>query len=93
MGSSNPNHDRNLAAAQKKWEQEELKQVNAKRMALAEKIVLAIVDKISSDIIRPGPKPEERECYVMAKELRESSTELHVLVDAILKIEEDEGED
>lgn len=63
----------------------------AKRMALADKIVLAVVDRISSDIIRPGPKPEERECYVMAQELREHTEHLSALVSAILKIEADEA--
>lgn len=31
---------------------------NAKRMALADKIVMAVVDRIAADIIRPGPKPD-----------------------------------
>jgi hypothetical protein len=61
-----------------------------RRMTLAKKIVLAVVDRISNDIIRPGPKPEERECYVMAEELREHSNDLHKLVAEILKIEEEE---
>ena len=61
-----------------------------RRMTLAKKIVLAVVDRISADIIRPGPKPEERECYVMAEELREHSNDLHKLVAEIIKIEEEE---
>lgn len=63
----------------------------AKRMALADKIVMVIVDRIAADIIRPGPKPEERECYVMAQELRDHTRHLSELVSAVLKIEEDEG--
>lgn len=90
MGSSDPNHNRKLAAAQRKWEREENARVNAKRMALADKIVMAVVDKIASDIIRPGPKPEERECYVMAQELRELNKPLALLVSDILKVEEEE---
>jgi hypothetical protein len=90
MGSSNPNYERERAAAERKWEAEHRKEVKAKRMALADKIVMAVVDKIAGDIIRPGPKPEERECYVMAQELRDKSKELALLVSAILKIEEDE---
>jgi len=62
----------------------------AKRMALADKIVMAIVDRIAAAIIRPGPKPEERECYVMAQELRDFGPELKVLVTDILKIEDTE---
>lgn len=64
---------------------------NKQRMALANKIVMAVVDKIAADIIRPGPKPEERECYVMAQELRDSNPELIKLVSDILKIEQKEG--
>lgn len=62
----------------------------AKRMALADKIVMAVVDRIAAAIIRPGPKPEERECYVMAQELRDFGPELKALVIDILKIEDTE---
>lgn len=65
--------------------------VTARRMALADKIVMAVVDRIAADIIRPGPKPEERECYVMAQELRDHTEHLRELVSAVLKIEADEG--
>ena len=92
MGSSNPNAERQRLAAQREWEERENERVNAKRMALADKIVMAVVDKIAADIIRPGPKPEERECYVMAKELREHSQPLAILVSEILKIEDDESD-
>ena len=64
--------------------------VVAKRMALADKIVMAVVDEIALSIVRPGPKPEERECYVMAQELRDHSSPLKDLVAAILKVDEDE---
>jgi hypothetical protein len=80
-----------LARAQAKWEREEEKRVNAERMALADKIVMAVIDRIANDIIRPGPKPEERECYVMAQELRDQSLALQILVSDILKIEQEEG--
>lgn len=63
---------------------------NSKRMSLAKKIVQAVVDRINLEIVRPGPKPEERECYVMAQELRDSSPGLEELVSAILKVEDEE---
>lgn len=66
---------------------------NKKRMALADKITMALVDEIANAIIRPGPKPEERECYVMAQELRDHTLPLSQLVAAILKIDEEEDED
>lgn len=69
----------------------ETRAINKKRMALADKIVLAVVDRISADIIRPGPKPEERECYVVAQELRDHSQHLVALVSDILKIEDAEA--
>ena len=65
---------------------------NKKRMALADKIVMAVVDRVAADIIRPGPKPEERECYVMAQELRDHSEHLRDLVAAILRIDAAEAE-
>jgi hypothetical protein len=61
-------------------------------MALADKIVMAVVDKIAADIIRPGPVAEERECYVMAQELREHTTPLVKLVTHILRVAEVEDE-
>ena len=63
---------------------------NKQRMVLADKIVMAVVDRVAADIIRPGPKPEERECYVMAQELRDHTKHLSELVAAILKIEDEE---
>lgn len=65
--------------------------VVAKRMALADKIVMAVVDHIAAEIIRPGPKPEERECYVMAQELRDYAPHLAELVAAILAEGESHG--
>ena len=56
------------------------------RHQLAAKIVMAVVDRIVGDIIRPGPKPEERECYVMAGELRALSPELEALAKAIIDV-------
>jgi hypothetical protein len=52
------------------------KRVAAKRMALAEKIAMMVVDKINAEIVRPGPKPEERECYVMAQEMLDFEAEV-----------------
>lgn len=63
----------------------------AKRMALADKIVMAVVDNIAARIIRPGPVAEERECYVMAKELRDHGIELVELVAQILKVNGEEA--
>lgn len=77
-------------AAREKAAVARAEKIQAKRMALADKITLAIVDQISAAIIRPGPKPEERECYVMAQELRDYSPELRALVADILKIEAEE---
>jgi hypothetical protein len=61
--------------------------LTAQRMALADKIVMVIVDEVSNAIVRPGPNPEERECYVMARELREHSSRLRDLVVAVLAVD------
>ena len=93
MGSSIRSTPSEIRAWEKQdREREQLREqaVNAKRMSLANKIVMAVVDKIAADIIRPGPKPEERECYVMAQELRDSNPELTALVSAILKVDAEE---
>jgi hypothetical protein len=90
MGSSFPRYDRmRSASARQGWE---TRRENARRMALADKIVMAVVDKIAADIIRPGPVAEERECYVMAQELREHTAPLVKLVTHILRVAEVEDE-
>lgn len=60
-----------------------------RRLDLADKIVMVIIDKIVSDLIRPGPKPEERECYEMAQELRDMGPDIKDLVAQVLKIEQE----
>ncbi len=49
-------------AAYRRQEQERLQEIDVERLRFAKKIVMAVVDKINYEIIRPGPKPEEREC-------------------------------
>ena len=79
------------AAAKRGWDTRRANaEEKAKRMVLADKIVMAVVDEIANAIIRPGPKPEERECYVMAQELRDHTAPLKELVAAILKVEAEE---
>lgn len=56
------------------------------RTRLAAKIVMTIVDQIVAQIVRPGPKPEERECYEMAGEMRAIVPELEALAKAIIDV-------
>lgn len=56
------------------------------RQELAAKITMAVVDRVVNEIIRPGPKPEERECYVMAEELRAIAPELEALTRQIIDV-------
>jgi hypothetical protein len=65
--------------------------LQAQRMALADKIVMVLVDEVANAIVRPGPKPEERECYVMAQELRDHSPRLRELVVAVLAVDAGES--
>jgi hypothetical protein len=88
MGTSYSIRDPRSYAAEQGWV---TRRKSTKRMALADKIVMAVVDRVAADIIRPGPRPEERECYVMAQELRDHTAHLKALVAAILAVEEDEG--
>lgn len=80
MGSSG-----NRQAAE--YRKEITERMDAKRLAVADKIIMALTDMICSDLIRPGPKPEERECYVMAQELRDMRNELADLVKKIIDVE------
>jgi hypothetical protein len=61
-----------------------------KRMALADKITMVIIDRVVADIIRPGPVAEERECYDMAKELRDAAPRIAEIVAGVLKVEKEE---
>lgn len=58
------------------------------RRRVAAKIVMALVDKVVADIIRPGPSPEERECYEMAGEVRAIVPDLEELVTRIFNTED-----
>jgi hypothetical protein len=61
------------------------------RMKLADKIVMVMIDRINQVVVRPGPDPEERECYDMAKEIRDISPDLASLVAKVLKVHEEES--
>jgi hypothetical protein len=66
-------------------------QLSKARTALAAKIVMAVVDRIILEIVRPGPKPEERECYEMAGEMRAAIPELEKLAKDIIDVEDGVG--
>lgn len=61
------------------------------RIAIADKVVMAVIDKLIADIVRPGPTPEERECYEMAQEIRDMVPELTELVEKIIKVAAEES--
>lgn len=88
MGSSysNAREQRAHEASMKLHEAEAASQIAAGRNEMAMKIAMALVDRIVNEIIRPGPKPEERECYVMAGELRAITPELETLVRQIIDV-------
>lgn len=70
-----------------KQERDEKARVADARHKLAAKIVMAIVDRVVLDIVRPGPLPEERECYEMAGELRAIVPDLEALAKQIIDVE------
>lgn len=79
-------HDEN-----REWKEQEKQEADARergRREIAMKITMAVVDRIVNEIIRPGPKPEERECYVMAGELRAITPELEALVKQVIDVNE-----
>lgn len=67
-------------------EDKEAARIEDGRRELAAKIVMAVVDKIVNEVVRPGPVPEERECYEMAGEVRALSSKLEELTKRILDI-------
>ncbi len=69
----------------------ETKARNAARKKLADRIVNVCIDQTVNMIIRPGPKPEERECYEMANELRAIKEQMVATVAEVLRISD--GED
>lgn len=60
------------------------------RKKLADKIVTVCIDMTVNQTIRPGPKPEERECYEMANELRALKDQMVTLVAEVLRVSEEE---
>jgi hypothetical protein len=88
MGSQYPRYEAMRSeAAEMGWV---TRRANAKRMEVADKIVMVVTDRICADILRPGPEDAERECYVVAQELRDYGPKLKDLIVAILKVEENE---
>jgi hypothetical protein len=85
MGHSYPTAEQRRISNER-WEREQDERVEAVRKELAGKIVMVAVDRIVAEIIRPGPKPEERECYVMAAELRAITPDLEELVKQIIDV-------
>lgn len=69
-------------------EDKEEARIEDERRRVAAKIVMAVVDKIVADIVRPGPHPEERECYEMAGEVRAIVPELEALAKQIIDAED-----
>jgi hypothetical protein len=69
--------------------EEELKARNDAKVAIANKIAMVVTDKICNDLIRPGPHPEERECYEVAQELRDMNAELVTLIVSVLDAEKE----
>jgi len=66
----------------------ETQRVADERSKIASKIAMVVVDKIVTDIVRPGPVPEERECYEVASELRAIVPELKKLIKQVIDAED-----
>jgi hypothetical protein len=69
---------------------QETKARNRDRKKLADRIVNVCIDQTVNMIIRPGPKPEERECYEMANELRAIKEQMVETVAEVLRISDEE---
>jgi hypothetical protein len=75
----------------KRWQAER----DAKRLAEIERFAMKCttiaVDNIITDIVRPGPKPEERECYDVANEIREHKEKIIAEIAKAIVVEAKEG--
>jgi hypothetical protein len=93
MGHSYTGTDYEIAKLKRKHAQEarereteaEKHQTRVRRK-LADRIVNVCIDATVNQIIRPGPKPEERECYEMANELRATKDQMIDMVAEVLRI-------
>lgn len=71
------------------WEEQQrrrkvyLNEVEKNRHKIAKRIVKKVATEIINIIIRPGPKPEERECTTVAQEIRDYN---RVLVDKVVSL-------
>jgi len=81
-------YERRMQEAAAAYDATEAARIDDARKKLAAKIVMAAIDKIVNEIIRPGPKPEERECYEMAGELRALIPDLEILAKQIIDVED-----
>ncbi len=93
MGHSYTGTDYEIAKLKRQHAQEERERNAAAekhqariRRKLADRIVNVCIDATVNQIIRPGPKPEERECYEMANELRATKDQMVELVAEVLRI-------
>jgi hypothetical protein len=86
VGSSYFTSEKQRAASEEAARQSYEARIANDRKKLAAKIIMAVVDKIVLEIVRPGPKPEERECYEMAGELRDIIPDLEALAKQIIDV-------
>ncbi len=81
------NADRKAYAREVKAEaDQQAAKISTRRRELAAKIVMAVVDRIVNEVIRPGPVPEERECYEVAGEVRALGPVLEELAKQIIDV-------
>lgn len=79
--------ERKAALAEARLQRDkEAARVDDERRKIAAQIVMTLVDKIIADIVRPGPSPEERECYEMAGEVRALTPELEEIAKRIIDV-------
>lgn len=70
-------------------EEKTVRKSEIERMAM--KLATIAVDNIVADIIRPGPKPEERECYDVANEIRDHKEKIISEMAKAIIVEAKEG--
>lgn len=58
-----------MGGESKKRVREEAERISSRKSKEATEIVNLLVNEINDTIIRPGPKPEERQCTEVAQEL------------------------
>lgn len=92
MGFHYSDRSAQLAAEAEARAQRERKAKEVAIHNVAARVAMIVIDEVNRVVVRPGPAAEERECYEMAQEIRDTDERLTNLIADILKVAIDENQ-